>query len=80
VEKFYSLYYISEILFNSVIMSCLMWCIRKERNRRTFEGIEASLHQLKFLFLRVLYEWRSKSSTFSTFSFLDFLAEFIITR
>ncbi len=45
---------------------------------RTFDGNEYSLPHLKFLFLRVLNEC-SKSSTFSTYSFKDFLAEFIFT-
>ena len=57
--------------------SCLMWCILKERNRR-FENKELSLPQLNFLFLRVLYKWSSRSYTFSTFSLMDFLAEFLI--
>jgi hypothetical protein len=57
---------------------CLMWCIWKTRNRHTFEGTKLSLSELKFSFLRVLNEWSSKSYTFSTFSFLDFLAKFLL--
>ena len=38
-----------------------MWCLWKERNRRTFEGKELSLPNLKFLFLKTLYKWCSDS-------------------
>ena len=35
--------------------TCLMWCLWKERNFRTFEGKELSWLNLKFLFLKTLY-------------------------
>jgi hypothetical protein len=60
--------------------ACLVWCIWKERNRHACEVTELSLPHLKFLFLRVLYDWSSMSYTFSTFSFLDLLVEFLLIR
>ena len=59
-----------------MVTLCLMWCIWKARNRRIFEGAKLSLSELKFSFMRVLNKWSSKSYTFFTFSFLDFLVKF----
>ena len=39
------------------IPHCIMWCIWRERNARTFNGEESSISALKFLFLQTLYEW-----------------------
>ena len=51
--------------------ACLMWCIWQERNQRTFEGVELSLPNLKFLFFNSLHDWCSVSP-FSVASFMDF--------
>jgi hypothetical protein len=52
--------------------TCHMWCIWRERNQCTFEGVELSLSKLKFLFLKSLYDWCS-ASLYSTDSLMDFL-------
>ena len=57
--------------------ACLMWCIWRERNHCTFEGMELSMLNLKFLFLKSLYE-RCSVSPFSTESFMDFLSDLCI--
>ena len=39
-----------------MLLHCLMWFIWRERNTRTFEGNERSIHELKLLFLQTLFE------------------------
>lgn len=41
----------------NAILPWFMWCIWKELNLRSFERIESLLLQLKFFFLRSLYNW-----------------------
>lgn len=38
----------------------LIWCIWGERNHCTFEDKESTLPNLKFLFLKTIYEWELK--------------------
>jgi hypothetical protein len=45
-----------------VAPACLIWCIWREHNQRTFEGLESSLLNLKFDFLETLYDWCSNIS------------------
>ena len=47
------------------ILLCLLWCIWRERNAHCFEGKELPLMKLKFLFLKMLYEWMSAFISFS---------------
>lgn len=42
--------------------TCLFWCILRERNQCTFEGVELSVPNLKFSFLKMLYDWYSNSA------------------
>jgi hypothetical protein len=59
----------------NTILLCL-WCIWKECNSRSFEGIESPpppwLLQLEFFFLRLHFDWLKNIGDFN-FSFLDFL-------
>ena len=58
---------------------CLMWCLWRERNARSFEDREIGLAELKRLFLQTLYNWRVAWNTMhvSTFSeFLNFCSSF----
>ena len=50
--------------------ACLMW---GERNCHIFKDKESIVPNLNFLFLKALYEWEWKSSTFSMFSLMEFL-------
>ena len=52
---------------------CLMWCLWRERNLRTFEGSKTSIDELKLLFFRTLFEWMQFTNLFSFASFQDFL-------
>ena len=48
-----------------LVPHCLIWCIWRERNARSFEGCERSLLEIKSFFLHTLFEW---SVVFSHFS------------
>ena len=52
---------------------CLMWCIWKERNARTFEGCEKSIVELKLYFMRCLSEWLLATGSFSFSNLFEFL-------
>jgi hypothetical protein len=55
------------------IPHCLMWCIWRERNIRSFEGVEQPLLRLKNNFLKTLFEWVCASGCLPCESFLHFL-------
>ena len=55
------------------IPHCIMWCIWRERNARTFNGEESSIPALKFLFLQTLYEWLRASNLITSVSLSDML-------
>jgi hypothetical protein len=50
---------------------CLMWCLWRERNARTFEDCELNIVDLKLVFYRSLYEWMRATGLFSC-SFIEF--------
>ena len=57
-----------------MIPSCVFWCLRWERNSRSFEGKENNLMEIKGMVLRTLMDW-SKAAGAVSFSFVfDFLA------
>ena len=49
-----------------VIPHCLMWCIWRERNNRSFEDMESFMPDLKFFF-RTLLDWLSDVEPFLFF-------------
>ena len=55
------------------ILHCLMWCLWRERNTRTFEGCEQSVVELKLQFYRSLFDWMSAIEFFSFSNLLEFL-------
>ena len=56
-----------------LVPHCLIWCIWRKRNARSFEGCECSLLEIKSLFLHTLYDWSVVFSHFSCSSFSFFL-------
>jgi hypothetical protein len=56
-----------------VIPQCLMWSIWRERNGRSFENCEQSYVEIKFFFLRSLFDWVVGWGIHPCLSFLDFL-------
>ena len=55
------------------IPHCLMWCVWKERNARTFEGCEQTVAELKLLFLHMLFDWTSAIGLCRSSTLLDFI-------
>ena len=56
-----------------IIPHCLMWCIWRERNSRSFEDTENSMPDLKLFFFRTLLDWLSSMRNSSLFSVVDLL-------
>jgi hypothetical protein len=52
---------------------CLMWCIWRERNARSFEGCKRSVFDMKMLTLKNLAEWVSVSGCIPCSDFIEFL-------
>ena len=57
---------------------CLMWCLWRERNMRTFEDIERNALELKLTFFRTLFDWMTAIELFSFISFLEFFFIFVL--
>ena len=56
-----------------VIPHCLMWCIWHQRNGRSFENCERSYVEIKYFFLRSLFDWVAGWGIHPCLSFLEFL-------
>jgi hypothetical protein len=54
------------------IPHCLMWCLWRERNARTFEDCERNVLELKLVFFRTLFDWMTTTGLLSFLSFLEF--------
>ena len=61
-----------------LVPHCLIWCIWRERNARSFEGCECSLLEIKSFFLHTLFEWSEVFPHFSCSSLPDFLIVVIL--
>jgi hypothetical protein len=59
-----------------MVPSCLLWCLWKERNDRTFEDKERSFEELKSFFFHSLYFWTFAYLAPVVLSFNDFLVHF----
>ena len=60
-------------LIQKAIPHCLMWCLWRERNLRSFEDLEMSSPALKLLFFQTLIEWLNATGCYSFSSPHDFL-------
>ena len=56
-----------------VVAHCLMWCIWRECDARSFEDYESTIVELKLLFFRTLFDSVSSRGSFSFMSLLDLL-------
>jgi len=59
------------------VLSCLLWCLWRERNDRSFEDRKRTVVKLKYFFLNTFYLWATASNfpnvlDFSLFSFIFF--------
>ena len=57
----------------TIIPHCRMWCIWRERNRRSFEDTEHFMPDLKFFFFWTLLDWLTALRNLSFFSIVDLL-------
>jgi hypothetical protein len=57
------------IVIWKAILHCLMWCLWRERNARTFEDCERNVLDLKLKNFRTLFDWMSANGLFSFASF-----------
>uniref|UniRef100_A0A2N9FU80 Reverse transcriptase domain-containing protein n=1 Tax=Fagus sylvatica TaxID=28930 RepID=A0A2N9FU80_FAGSY len=55
------------------IPHCIMWCLWRERNARTFEDCELSVVELKLHFYRSLLDWMSATGLFRLSNMLDLI-------
>ena len=62
---------------NSVIwravLHCVLWCLWRERNARTFEGCKTSIVDLKLHFYRLLLDWLSVTGLFNFTNVIDLI-------
>ena len=58
---------------------CLMWCLWRERNRRTFEDMDSSGDQLLASFSGILFDWSRAWRLTSSDSFPMFLSSLLWT-
>ena len=62
----------------NLVPLCLMWCIWKERNRRTFEDLDKSKDQLLALFASSLFDWARAWGLTSSDSIPFFLSSLLL--
>ena len=60
----------SEALWK-IIMLCLMWCIWRERNDRSFEDSKRKVAKLKTLFFHTPFQWIAAYDYLHIYSFHD---------
>ena len=61
------------ILVWRVVPHCMLWCLWRERNARTFEGCETNVVDLKLHFFRLLFDWLSVIGIFNVSNVLDII-------
>jgi hypothetical protein len=56
---------------------CLLWCLWRERNDKSFEDPEITLEEIKCLFFYTLYFWTAAFVSSLVISYHDFLVFFL---
>ena len=56
-----------------VVPHCVLWCLWREHNARTFEGCETSVVKLKLQFYHLLFDWMSVTGLFNFSNVLDLI-------
>ena len=59
--------------------SCLLWCIWRERNYKSFEDCERTVVNLKSFFFNTLYHWAVAVDFPNLLGFPDFLECFSLS-
>ena len=60
------------------MLHCIMWCIWREPNVRSFERCEHSILEIKSFFFYTLLEWSLALPTFACFSISESLDHCIL--
>jgi hypothetical protein len=61
------------IVISKAILHCVMWCVWREHNARTFEGCDLSIVELKTQFYHSLLDWMSVIGSFRFSNVLDLI-------
>ena len=64
--------YLSQIW--NLVLLCILWCIWKERNRRTFEDLDSSGDQMLASFSGTLFDWSRAWGLMTSDSLPSFLS------
>jgi hypothetical protein len=56
-----------------IIPHCIMWCLWRERNARTFEGCELNIVELKLQFYCYLFDWLFATGLYRFSNLLDLI-------
>ena len=59
-----------------MVSLCIMWCVGRERNDKSFKNLERTLEELKSFFFFSLFSWTAAYLASLIISFSDFLALF----
>jgi hypothetical protein len=62
-----------------MVLTCILWCVWKERNNRCFEDLKRSLEDILASFFHTLYLWTMAFVSHLSLSFGDFLVHFLIS-
>ena len=57
----------------TIIPHCLIWCILRKRNSRSFEDTKHSMSNLRLFFFLTLLDWMTAFRNLSFFSIVDLL-------
>jgi hypothetical protein len=60
-----------------MVRSCLLWCLWKERNSRSYEDCDRTLEEIKSLFFNTLYLWTVAHVFPLAISYHDFLVFYV---
>jgi hypothetical protein len=61
-----------------MVLTCILWCVWKERNNKCLEDLERSLEDILASFFHTLYLWTVAFVSHLLLSFGDFLVRFSI--
>ena len=56
-----------------IIPHCIMWCLWRECNARTFEGCELNIVELKLQFYCYLFDWLFATGLYRFSNLLDLI-------
>jgi hypothetical protein len=61
-----------------IVSFCILWCILRERNYKSFENLERTIEEHRSLFFHTRYPWTVSYIFPLVLSFHDFLIFFLL--